>query len=379
MNKAADRPLTMSLGVLATAIVGLAVLVEMSVRIYLGHLLASQSFGPLKFGRLPLEALAGTWFIALAALEVWTARTQDPERRRRASGYRFLLTVAGTALVIWSAFARQGHSLPPEYIVAGICIVALFAYCSWTATIDVVPLIRHLLPDFADFSRQLPTWISIALASAFIVAAPRTVQTEAIRSGSTFQSWFLSQPRVPFPEPLKSAQVVIVEFIDYQCPFCREAERRYEAVLSTALHDHPSDVIFLRYDFPLERECNSTPQMKDVHRAACEAAVAVRLATRINRQTEMAGWLWDHQSDLTRESVFAQLRSLGAANAEDTYAAVLNDVSAQSAIGQRLGIKQTPTFWLNGVLLNVVSADSLAWAIEHELHASTQRGAPHQP
>ncbi len=59
---------------------------------------------------------------------------------------------------------------------------------------------------------------------------------------------------------------------------------------------------FITKDFPLERQCNQFVG-QELHPGACEAAVAVRLASEKGRGEAMEDWLFANQPALTPETV----------------------------------------------------------------------------
>ena len=354
---------------IVASVVGLLALLELMVQVGSGRILSSPSFGPLMFGRVPLEIVGSVWFVALLAAELSAVRPADGEPERLPF-YRFALSIVGLALVVWAGAAKQGRAVPVEYLIAAAAIVVVFGYAGWTNTSGVFRTLRHVLPDFAAFARQPTTWAAAAIALALMTWGQKEVKTEPVRSGAEFEKWFLAQPRLPFPAAVESAPVVIAEFIDYQCPFCREASRRYDALFREIRQAHPDSVKFLRFDFPLEKECNGAKGMKNVHPAACEAAVAVRLARSAGKEAAMEAWLWAHQSALSRDSIFEQLRTVtGITDAAARYPAELEHVKAEARIGQQVPVAATPTFWVNGVLLSGVSERSFRWVIMRELSA----------
>ena len=80
-----------------------------------------------------------------------------------------------------------------------------------------------------------------------------------------------------WPCPTDGAKVLIVKFNDYQCPPCRMTWEQYKPVIAKYMAQYPGKVKYVTKDYPLDGECNvNTPGAG--HAAACEAAVAVRLA-----------------------------------------------------------------------------------------------------
>jgi protein-disulfide isomerase len=101
-------------------------------------------------------------------------------------------------------------------------------------------------------------------------------------------------------------------------------------------------------DFPLNSACNSASSM--VHPSACDAAVAVRLARQHNRGPEMEEWFYTHQPTMTPPSVREAVRQVGQVTDFDAkYAATIELVKADVALGVQLQIRSTPTFFINGV------------------------------
>ena len=154
------------------------------------------------------------------------------------------------------------------------------------------------------------------------------------------------QPRAELGVPANGARVVVVKFNDYQCPACRQAYIAYRAIQQKYESQYPGQVAFVNVDYPLESECNTG----GIHSAACEAAVAVRLARTRNRDREMEAWLFDNQATLTRDSVKEGLAEIAQVTDFDAqYSSTLEAVRTDAQLGQKLQINGTPTFFINGI------------------------------
>ena len=87
-----------------------------------------------------------------------------------------------------------------------------------------------------------------------------------------------------------------------------------------------------------------------MHPAACEAAVAVRLAGLHNKTEAMEEWLYTHQPAMTPPSVRQAARDIGQVTDFDAkYQSTLSLVKGDVALGKQLNIKSTPTFYINGI------------------------------
>ena len=125
--------------------------------------------------------------------------------------------------------------------------------------------------------------------------------------------------------------------------------------------------MFENHDFPLETECG----VGGVHAAACEAAVAVRLAREKNRDKELEATLFDRQStSMTRDDVKAALTAGGQdqrRRLRRRYAKMLEAVRVDAQLGQKLGVSGTPTFFLNGIKLRGFRPAAFDAVIAYEL------------
>ncbi len=82
-----------------------------------------------------------------------------------------------------------------------------------------------------------------------------------------------------------SAEVYIVEFFDYQCPYCEEME----PVLGKILEEYHGRVALVRFDLPLPS-----------HRHSMGAAIAAMCAAREGRYGQYHSLLFDHQEYVRR-------------------------------------------------------------------------------
>jgi protein-disulfide isomerase len=141
----------------------------------------------------------------------------------------------------------------------------------------------------------------------------------------------------------------------------------YKPVLAKWQASRPGMVTLVTKDYPLEPECN-VHAPGGQHLAACEAAVAVRLAREKGRADAMEIWLFDNQASMTPSLVREGAREIGRVTDFDSrYAATLDMVKADIALGAKSGVKATPTFFINGVRIPGVKAEYFDAAIAYEL------------
>jgi protein-disulfide isomerase len=177
---------------------------------------------------------------------------------------------------------------------------------------------------------------------------------------------------VPLGGPARgpsTAKVTIVEFSDFQCPFCA----RVNATLEQLLRDYPNDVRILFRHNPLPFHDNAAP--------AAEAAVA---AEKQGKFWEMHDALFAHQTDLERPALELRAVQLGLdltafRAALDTHAGKAR-VDEDLALARQVGVRGTPTFFIDGrPLTGAQPIAAFKQLIDDELaRAGTllQRGVP---
>jgi DSBA-like thioredoxin domain len=319
--------------------------------------------GPWKF-----DFFALAWFLAVLVLEVVSA-TGPPEPRLRFASYSFGLSVFGVAGVIW-AFRQVGfhwYLVASQYWIAAACVISIFLIAGLSRREALRRIVPYLGRDLALFIRHSATWAAIAVFLGALVVEPQPGSGGGIPTGAGFDQWFLSQPREPGLAQEDSRVVSIVKFNDYQCPPCKAAHERYANVVEALIQEYGNAVQLHLVDFPLERECNPYVT-SDLHPAACEAAVAVRLAREHGRGPQMEEWLWDQQASLSPDIVLKAAVDIGYADdIKDRYASELSQIRASAERGHDVGVVGTPTYFVDGLRLPLVSAQNFGRAIRDEL------------
>ena len=137
-----------------------------------------------------------------------------------------------------------------------------------------------------------------------------------------------------------NAPVTVVEFSDFECPYCKKA---YEDSVKQLKTEYVSTgkVKFVYRDYPL-----------GFHPKAQKAAEASECAHEQNKFWEMHDKLFENQASLSEVNYKKWATELGMDSNKfndclDTgkYA---NEVAADTAAGNALGVSGTPTFFVNG-------------------------------
>ncbi len=138
-----------------------------------------------------------------------------------------------------------------------------------------------------------------------------------------------------------AAPVTIVEFSDYECPFCSRAEETVKEVMKT----YEGKVRLVYRDFPLP-----------FHPHAQKAAEAAHCAEDQGKYWDMHGRLFANQQKLGEDDLKEHAKSLGldAAKFERCLASGEKAavVEANKKAGAEVGVTGTPAFFINGILLS---------------------------
>ena len=141
----------------------------------------------------------------------------------------------------------------------------------------------------------------------------------------------------------ETAKVTIIEYTDFQCPFCSKAHNTVEQLLK----DYDGKVKVAYKALPL-----------NIHNWAEDSAVA---AACVNEQNKQVFWIYanyffQNQSTLTKENLSQKIFELAKTNGLDEAALktcidskkTLPQVQADMKEAQALGFQSTPSFVVNG-------------------------------
>lgn len=162
----------------------------------------------------------------------------------------------------------------------------------------------------------------------------------------SYEVWIgLDRPRLPVGTDGPSigppdAPITIVEFSDYQCPYCSRAE----PVIKEVLRRYPEQVRVVYRHLPLP-----------FHPDAQGAAEASICAWAQDKFWEYHDLLFENQKALGEEQLVAYADQVGLDGA--TFAACLEETSTAERVrldmaeAESLGATGTPTFFINGMML----------------------------
>jgi len=153
------------------------------------------------------------------------------------------------------------------------------------------------------------------------------------------------------------AKITLVEFSDFQCPFCITATPQLESVLKA----YPSQVKLVFKEFPL-----------DSHSQAALAAAAALSARNQGKFWQMYDRLFAQQGNLSRRGILALASGVGLDmkrfQSDLDSAEVKKAVDKDIVDGEHIGVDSTPTLFMNGRRYNgPITMAALKTVIDGEL------------
>ena len=154
------------------------------------------------------------------------------------------------------------------------------------------------------------------------------------------------------------APVVIAEFTDFQCPYCAKLGATFDKLLEL----YPEKIKIVYKSYPLSN-----------HRYAWKAAVAAMAAHRKGQFWKFHDRLFENHKVLNDQIIHEVRKEFGFDTPEfDTLMrspAVRSRVAQDRTEGQRVGVRGTPTVFINGKRLKDKTLEGFQEAIVNELKA----------
>jgi len=212
-----------------------------------------------------------------------------------------------------------------------------------------------------SFSRGLAS-VTVAAIKAGKTETAAIAESKASKFGSRPEHKLLDDP-VPIPTlgspgiGPANAPITLVEFSDFQCPYCSKAVAQINATLKA----YPSDVRLIFKQYPLES-----------HPAALISAAASLAAHQQGKFWPMHDVMFANRPKLSRQSILAWAKDIGLDmkrfTADLDSDAIKKAVLRDQADGDKAGVEGTPTVFLNGQKYNGdLAPEAIKTVIDGEL------------
>ena len=330
---------------------------------------------------IPIALIGLAFYVTLAILSLLSMgkKQEGPRAPAVIWGLSFLSVflsaglayISGAMLGAWCLFCIS------LYVVN----LGLLGTSWWASGLTLKPLIKELDQELRVFYKSPLIYTTIAAFAGAVwvgdaayyshvsstLEAARTARTAELQkeqqqsgkesSGDTEAPKSTpkkpSKPPVDIPlrgdEPFKGgvdAKVTIVEFADFECPYCSKA-----AFTLYDVAERFGDRIKIVYKhFPLDQSCNALSS--PLHDYACNASFASICAGKQGKFWEFHKKAFSNQRDLTDEDLLKYATDLGldidtwetCLRSPETMATVQSDIDA----AMRAKISGTPSVFING-------------------------------
>lgn len=297
---------------------------------------------------LPLSSFVAGWLLGLCGISLMGVMK---EWKREALRIAFGMTLFSSALSVL-------YFLVMAFVLKTYCL-----FCLFIDGINLISLgiVLSMKPEGFKIHKmngaQWKSLLGIVAGCVFVAVVGLKGMDELNLNKERMQEMVdsaLSSPVVAvesgeeFPSiGPKNARVTLVEFSDFQCPYCRLGA----FALNTVYSRFPNDLRIVFRNFPLDPSCNKEMQTGG-HPIACEAARTGLCAFKQGKFEEYYKEIFQRQLELAPgkpEEIAKELGLDGQRLAECTKTdEISSKVQRDLEEGTRLGISSTPTFFING-------------------------------
>lgn len=297
-------------------------------------------------------ALWGAFGYGLAgALAAWGLAGRSPRGERWPAGLLFLVAAAAVG-------ASVALALVSELAIGAWCLLCA---ASWVASAALLAAAwRACRPG--GVARAVRADLAAARARPGGVAALAGAGVCAVAVAMAAYPRYWERPRVEAPPPRAAApgdgsprsppdaspavaavnvpEGVVVEYSDYECPYCARAHEETRALVASR-----PDLTLVRRHFPLDASCNRAVA-RTIHPTACALARAAICAEAQGRFAEMDDALFRNQRERLSPATLAQRIGLDL----DRFGACVGSpeterrLAADVAAAIRDGVRATPTY-----------------------------------
>jgi protein-disulfide isomerase len=188
----------------------------------------------------------------------------------------------------------------------------------------------------------------VIIGGAKLLGGTNTADTSQVQ----FTPLFESADQIAQDDPARGeGKLTLVEFSDYECPFCAEFYRQVEIRLE---EDFPDQIRFVYKDFPLDTACNEKLS-RQIHNNACNAALAAECAKEQGMYWQYHDVLFQNRQKLSVSDLknYASILGLDMTQFNECLDSqkYLEEVKEDIAQGQSLGVTGTPALIIGNKLI----------------------------
>lgn len=284
-------------------------------------------------------AIWGMLGYGLALLLALAGLRPRPRREGWPAGLLFIVAAGAAAVAVALA-------LVSELAIGALCLLCTG---SWVISLGLLAAAwRACRPDgvAAAVRRDLAVLRERPLRAGVVALAG--IAAVALIAAAYPRYWERRARMPPRPAapavPMVQGSLVVVEFSDYECPFCAVAHEEAKALLAVR-----PDVTLVRRHFPLDSDCNPAVT-RAIHPAACRLARAGICAEEQGKLPAMDDALFRNQQAKRPVEEVAVAAGLDLQGFRRCLSSPATDARLRSDIeaGVRVGLTATPTYVVGG-------------------------------
>jgi len=304
-------------------------------------------------GTLPLAGIGLLFYIYLLGAIFYSRMAS--EALKQILTLPFLLVCLACLFSIFLAFVSmfQIHSFCLFCTSLYLLNILLFFFLKGTANFKPGAFMN--LFKIIDWKKSLIYFGSVFLIGGIILHANHKIFAQEItdQMADRYIQNYFRQPIEkidPAGRPFwgnPNAKIVIAEFSDFECPYCKLAAFN----IIPRIEDYKDKVKLVFFNYPLDKACN--PHMpRELHERSCAVAYAVHCA-------DLQGKFWEYNEDaFDRQPSFKDAALLSIAKKLkldlNQFQACLQDEATKQYIlmdieqGDQAKVQGTPTIFVNG-------------------------------
>lgn len=300
---------------------------------------------------LPLAVWGLLGYLMMGGLAIWSLRARQ---RSESWPFGYLL-----CLSLFSTIASLALFLLSHFAIHSLCIVCMATYLVNILLLAVSAIelrrIKHGLlsattSDLRETLKQpVPPLVyfggfsGVVLLLSLAMPTYWIVEKEAGPGGLTVGHTSQGHPWIGAKSPV----LEIVEYSDYQCPYCSRAH----STLRKLVAKHADRVRLVHRNYPLDQACNPSVK-RPFHVYACSYALLAQCADQQDKFWTASDFLFSNgrRHDPVSAEEFASAIGLD----ESVLMTCLESPTAKKAVaidlaaGLKLNIRGTPTFVVDG-------------------------------
>ena len=326
---------------------------------------AASAFGSI--GELPIAAIGEAYYLTalislvLAFFTLRSAHQQTSARAQWGSLVLSALTGASMLGLLYSLFLA---------VVSALYLGVFCPLCLGLYAVNITSALllwrslevseggraRPWLGQWAQLWRRPAPWLMALLMTASVTAAQGAYATRYNSALKTLKRSQLPPVHVDVsadgPRRGEGSAAVVVEFSDFQCPFCRRFTRQLKQAFEELQQEEGGRYTFsyVFKHYPISSQCN--PKAPDMHPRACHAAAAAICAEEQGKFWEMHDLLFERQDKLEDSDLGEYARAL-----ELDMSAFVECLPSERVVkrlrgdlreGRAAKVRGTPAFYING-------------------------------